>query len=634
MRNLIDEKRPFCTFLLTDVHPDFPGGVPSPSGDFVRVGASSGYLQKRVKDNAKRYSQDMQTAMDNSLKFIDTYSKVVKKVEPLLTDYDKQIVLPTTCGLSFIKPSHSDFDARGTLRDGKDYTYPQELYDAVKKFYLSTKTRSQVDVSISLPRGRNSGWPLPISGGNRALSDVALAINVAISLGFKKAGSRLADATDFLSNYHGPAYLIPGERYQHSSRTMPMMAGSRWYFSKQIEPRVRTILMSGKYAVAWNKPFVNRVLADMLKSKPHAQQRGQISGRISAAIKKGWRLYAVDAKRFDGRHGGTRGQQIVSLIADVWSDSPSHALQVKKDLMDEMNLSVLQLSEKGAFLSKKTSTALLLPSGVSSTTIVNCAGNIMITVGVVSKIMGWSPTSTIERFGKEWDFLAWGDDGLIMVNRDISDAELTSAYKAFEFDAEFEPTVKFLGSNYAKGTFQGSMDLGYSVGRAVQQQFFPERMKVYPFTTIGYIARTLLMGDKGKEWHKHMLREWPVEQLGKPFEYNQFEERLALLIPEVQKHSEKISQLDDVLQMISHGIGPDISSSLDPVFEDFEDFFGLNSVDVTDPQKFLTEMKGVNSHFIGLIRDLQNGDLAAYRKILDSLGRDFGVRYLPGNPVY
>jgi hypothetical protein len=619
-----EESTPYFKATLSPVDPDYPTGLPGAATIFNKINDSSGFIQKKWFDTKKRYSVQTNEYIENCMAFVSHFNKVVSAFDPILTDYDRQEVLPSTCGLGMIKPTHTDFDARGNYDEGSDYEYPSDLIAAVASYYGKYAKREKAK-KVTLPRGKNSGWPYPISGRQRNLADILLSLNVAVGFAGRKAGWRLSDTTSFLENTHGNAFLIPGERYQHTTRTMPVITTDSLLFSHNLEPRVRTILMSGKYAVAWNKPFVNAVLQDLMKTPVHVQTRPEISKRISDAETKKWFLYAVDAKRFDGRHGGRRGNQIMKLICDVFGSADN-----LKDLIHEYSLPVLAFDNRGAYLSKNTGRALMLPSGVSSTTIVNCVGNLVISVGVYARVKGISYAEAVAGLHSKWDFLAWGDDGLLMSPDAIDEKDLTRAYEFFKFSAEFEPTVKFLGSNYAKGFFTGSMDVGYSMGRAVQQQFFPERVKPFPFSTIGYIARLELMGPKAKEFHSIMLRMWP-ETLGVPFRYEDREATLRALLPEVEKHADKISAIDDVLNVLTHGI--DSPDGLSPDLAMFEDFLGISSIDISDPVKILTDAK-IDEQFVKKIKMLTSGDLSQYPGIMSDLSRVFNLRLQRSQPLY
>lgn len=628
MAKVFDEANQYFEASLDHTHADYERGLPGPAPIFAKINDSSGFIQRKWLDVKKRYQRPLHEYVESCQLFIDRFNTVTNAFDPLLTDYDKQIVLPTTCGLGFIKPTHTDFDARGNYDEGGNFRYPTALIDAVVKFYSSHIVKRGDATKITLPRGKNSGWPHPISGRMREVTDILLGLNVGLGIAGKRVGWRLSELTRFLEGYHGPAMLIPGERYQHTTRTMPAILAEGTYYSKNLEVRVRTILMSGKYAVAWNKPFVNSVLENLLHNPMHTQKRTDIRKRIADAQGRGWHLYAVDAKRFDGRHGGKRGDQIMLAISKAFGNAANY-----QDLTHEFALPVLAFDSKGAYLSRNSGEALMLPSGVSSTTIVNCVGNCVISAGVYSLITKRSYADTMASYQKDWDFLAWGDDGLLMSPLEIPEAELSAAYTKFDFSAEFEPTVKFLGSNYAKGTFSGTMDIGYSMGRAVQQQFFPERVKLYPFSAVGYIARLELMGPtKAREFHMSMYKMWDVEKMGPLFKYEDRVATLHSLLPLIEKHADKISSVDDVLQVLTHGID-DADLGLDSELEMFSEFLGLTQVDVTDPIEMLHK-QGVDEYLINKIAKLVKGDFSQYSHILSDLARLYSLTLRSGQPLY
>lgn len=619
-------KLPYIHPSVSRSSEQFPNGLPPLASFLERVQLADGYIDKRTKDVNKRYDKTRFEIAEKFEEFVKRYSQIIKTFDDLLTDYDKD-VLSGTGALSILKPSHTDLDAAGTLGRNTDFTYQPETIEAVKRWYGSVfKQVGPSDSSLSLPRGKNLGWPHPISGKQRELADILLALHAALAMGAKTKGWSLEELTKFLESYHGPAYTIYGERGQHPGpeKDMPMGTQEGWLFGHNFEMRVRGIYMVAKYMIAYNRSVVKTVLKTILASPMHIQDRPTIKKRIGDATKAGWQIIALDVSKFDQSFGDQRGTQMLQTISDIWGTDTT-----MRDFETEFNLPLLLFSRKEAFMARNKP---ILPSGAGFTTLVGNVGNVASTLEALSHLFGVSPDSLIDNYGKTWDYLAWGDDTILMFKDEQRMDDVMAAYDKVKLGVTEEPIIKYLGSIYGRGLFKGSYVDGYSTGRAIQQQFFPERIKLFPFSVVGYIARLDLMGDNvGKQFHDRMRVLWDRQLMGDYFNYSSRHQVLQSLLPEIEKRSAQISQVDDILQVLVHGIDRDMLDDFE--FGEFEDFLGITHMDLDKPSEEL-ESREISPRIVELIGAIEKGDFDSYFQLIQELVINFNLTWKRGGVLY
>lgn len=591
-----------------------------------------GFVEKKVQTLKKRYSFSRYDIVDEMKTYVGFCHKISRLYDPLFSQFDKDEILPTTCAMGFTKPHHTDLEFLGELdpEHRSSFNYDPAHLEAMNKFYSKYKVKDHGDdYSLSFPRGKNLGFPHPISGKRRGLTDVLLALHVALALGGRKAGMTLEEVTRFLESYHGPDFFLYAERYQNTARPQPLRLIEGDYVSTSFEFRVRGIYMSSKYKVAWNRRFVKKVLKDIMNHPAHNQDRSAIIKTIKRYKDLGWLIKATDISRFDQAHGGERGEEIVSLMCKIWGSESD-----KVSLMHEFNSTLLTMTREGAF---DIEGRPILPSGASFTTVLGCVGNSTIVIGVVSVLLGVSYDEAVNLHGSSWDYLAWGDDLLLFLkDKSITDQDIIDAYASFMIKVDFEPATRYLGTLYGPGEYTGSITLGYPVSRAVQTQWFPERQKLYPFNTIGYVARLQLMDQSAAPiFHEMTMKMWDEEKQGPKFAFSDKSEVLLALLPEVQKHSDKIGEIDDVLNLFVHGLAGEIGPDQITGLGDFEEFLGLGQVDVSDPAQFLrNDVDDVPISIIGDIKQLQNGDFSVYKRIMISMVEFYNLTWRMGDVLY
>lgn len=602
----------------------FPGVLPPLSTEFRKL-SPHGYVGRKIMDVNRRYRGSINSVEDEFDRFCDTLTRVVHDFRPLLTDFDLEEVLPSTCALGIHKPAHTDLEALGYLGVDNDFEYSDDVIDAVVNFY-KMYVPAKVDRSLSLPRGKNIGYPFPISGGQRLVNDIFLGASAALSIGMDKAGlTTLQDLYSFLEIYHGPCFTPQGERYQHTAKVQPIGLTDALISSNNFEPRVRIINMSPKVSVARMRSQIKRFLSCLLATPVHTQDRGGISDAIKM-MGRFTSVFAVDFSKFDFRAGGLRGKQMCKVLGAVLGDQRFY-----DDLITDFNTPLYAYAHRNAYIGRGD---LMLKSGMGSTTLIGCVCNLVTAVSVVSDVLGLSPSQALAQLNQSWSLLSWGDDTVLgFRSLKISQDELREAYAKYHMDVDFEPTIKYLGSNYLQGDFEGTFRPGYSIGRAIQQQFFPERQKDYPFSTVGYIARLELIGAAARDFHNLMKNHWNVELLGPYFDFAETKTVLRSLLPEVQKRSDKIAQLDDVLNLFTHGIY-DTDSSLVDIDDDYLSLLGdAGFAKLDDPAEFLID-NSVPVSVVQLVGKIQNGDFQQYQNLLFTVQRELNLSWVKGSVVY
>lgn len=619
---------------------EYPGNIPVVAPYLKRPTDHFAFFDKKTKDLRRRYTKTLIDLKDSFSRYTEELDFALNLVHDLLTDYDKEVVLPNTCALGIYAPSASDIDAKGDISSPNAYEYPDELIQAVTKHYRSLLPRDK-PTSMSLPRGKYLGYPFMIPGVQRLANDIFLSIMVALNIGLSKSdpnydSNPLKSIYDFLFSYHGAPFALEGHRSQVSGKVLPIIIDSGVYSSHQFAPRFRIISMVSKFATISTRSYVKHFLGAILASPFHLQSRDEIKKRIDMAISSGWQVISMDHSQFDQRHGGKRGLQQLRLQASVL-DSEAY-----------FNASLISWEEDVIVTTRDGLYSmpgdLILKSGLPYTTLVGCTGNVCSLFYLINKLLG-IPFGDIESSrGSTWDALCWGDDTVLMLRDAVDFERISSIFSEVDLDVTVEPTVKYLGFNYARGGFAGTMHTGYSLGRFVQQQFFPERKKVSVFNRLGYMARITLLDPSIREVvHARFLPHFERMDLGEPFELSNITDEVAKASIEIMNHSEDISSLDDIFNIFLHGLGTDAEEIDLP--DEFRQLFGLiGTVDMSDPVSFLADLdvgktnkkknKGVDPLIITLTRRLVEGDVSVYPVLISHAVNSLNLQFTQGDVIY
>jgi len=554
-------------------------------------------------------------------------------LQPLLTDYDKEVVLPTTCALGYHKPAHTELEERGKVGEDSSFIYDEDVMRAVIAYYSLFFSSSDKVEGLSAPRGTLIGYPFLISGLSRDVNDVLLALNAAFAIACMTKGYTLEEVTKMFERYHGPCIFSYGERYQHTSKVMPMITAEGVRFSKNFEPRCRMIVPSSKYMVLRMRPSVKKFLKVILKTDIHQQDRPSLIKTFDTWFKGGWKVKSLDHSKFDQRHGLPRSGKLIEAIFKVIGEE-----SLIPEALFEFTRPHYAFYRDQAYIAPGDA---MLKSGISVTTLIGCVGNLASVIQAIKFATGDSPEQIMSYKGTRWDLRCWGDDTLFAIKdeRWLTFDALFKGYEKCKLKVEEEPTIKYLGLNYGRGQFAGTFDMGYGVGRAIQQFEFPERQKQYPFSLIGYIARIQMLNEsKRKEYHSIYTNQlWNEKLLGKQFKYEEREAVLQNAVKEAEKSALGTKELDDILFSLTHGIDAEDSNVFnDPDLSMFGSLLGVATVDVSDPVKLMenTHLFQSNDPLIKSVTNVLNGDLSAYNNFTIEFGRQFGFHYQKGVVYY
>lgn len=623
---------------LSNIKPEIiPGSHNVPDLGPAKLAPSTPFLDKKVTDLFKRQDVTLYEMEQAKTLFQNRLYGALKLFNPFFSDFDKSEQLPSTCALGLWKPTHFGIDEVGFMGQHNAYQYEPDVVDAVIWYYkqhLAKVDRS--DVKISIPRGKNVGWPYPIGGKNRRVSDFLLGLSATLVTLFKDVRkTRLSDLFTFLESHHGWYYTLYGERYQHKGGDIPVVLRDGNFVSRNVESRVRAIYMDPKIAVMWLKFHINYLMKAILATRYHAQDREYISKFFKNCLSTGRVPLCPDFSKFDQRHGGLRGRQITWVISAILG----HPEGLLDDMYFNQSLPLL-IPFQGEFYYR--SDGPILTSGRVDTTVTGNIGNLLALVQGMKIAFNQSPMTTVrDIMNPEANPNAlvvgtgYGDDGALFFHPSLGSQEqiqevFSNAYEQMDLSIEFEPTVKFLGTHYDKGTFSGSMDDGYPVGRWFQQQFFPERRKERPFSVIGLVGRLDLVDpSKAKEVFNTLKRSvfWDIYDLGPKFDFGDRHSVVRSLLPEVEKYANKISQVDDILQLYTHGLGED---GTDFIPDYLEGLIGQPTIDISDLDRMYRELD-LDPALLRYLQQIKAGDLSSYQTMVAVISRQFNLQFNPGD---
>jgi hypothetical protein len=626
----------FVTRILKNSE-KFPGAPPMMSTQARVIRDHSGYVSFKKKSGSRRYDRSLLDAQAAAQEFSSKVIRYGGAVKHLFTDYDLEHVIPSTCALGIWASASTDFENQGQMGLDSDVEYPPEIESAVIEWYKKYMPKED-KTSFSFQRGKGLGFPFNgVSGMNRSLNDTFLSIQAAMVIGNRtvdNSNDQLAGLYDKIRSFHGDGFVSEGFRFQHKQGELLMNLTEGYMSSEQLNPRPRTIIPSSKLDVMQTREPVKKLLGSILKSPNHTQDRAEIAQRISAAQKKGWFVVGTDYGKFDFRHGQKRGAQQIRIHGKVLND--------ERYINDSMISFDMRAFINGYNQVWELPGSDWLKSGMGNTTLIGCTGNWAGVLASLSYGLRRSARSLLSSYGSNWDCLMWGDDCVFMCSDPAWYDALKKGYKRYKLEVTEEPTIKYLGTNYSKGEFTGTMDNGYAIGRAFQQSFFPERRKEWPFSTIGYIARLDLMGPKGEDWHTAMKPYFEELDYGEWFSFSERHNVLLAMIPEIQKKAEKIGSLDEVLQIFTHGLqGDDFPDDIIPPI--YYELLGMETqVDLSDPAKFISDLvqdqpeiyQRLTPDILKSISELMGGNFNSYSRTLSSLTTAFSLQYQAGSVIY
>lgn len=558
-------------------HPDFGTGRP-PTPELIEptTMAYAQYYENKLKKRASK-----------PLEFYQNRLPLVREKYRKLAAFERYFVesdiaeLSTLCDIGDRAFTHSQADEGRTIGSTFSIKFDEEVVKQVLDIWTPLIKRARLsDVSVKVPSNTSLGWPYLFADTEEKPRAFMLAVMAAAIHRSKLDGMTLRDAHSIQEQTYGPRFLVPGTRQQHTSKPMPLLHGMGNDFSitwtQNFEGRTRYIAMGGKLAMLWNKYDSKLIVNAALLSDQHIQDRPILEKTIVKwAARPNWETVAMDASGFDGAIGGNNLKEVLRWISVLVGRS------THEDLLDEVSAPMLV-----PFLAKSylTTTPITpqLPSGVSFTTA--CA----LLMGDYIALKFCKDAGLT--YGKDFFYKNWGDDFILHFPSSVNFEEVVKSVSVntnIKFDRE--PTVKYLGFNYANGEYETR--LGYSVGRLLIKSILPERKSFYPFSLIGYLARLhFIPGDK-ERFHQLALNTiWDETLMGPKFIYADRDARLKKALTDAQK----ATLVDtDVIQFLVHGFDGDsleasVSEDLDIDF-DFSQWIGNAFIDLTDPIKAMRE---------------------------------------------
>jgi len=620
------------TFYKFVKHPEFGGGLAS-LDPHLKPAALSGYIRHKTKEVQRRYTRN-RGELEESLR---TYNELASKVEsafyPEFDDYDKQL-WEATCDMGHgWKPAHTDLDEMSKQVWPNDVDVPDDCIEAWYGYFKNYLTSE--DEKLTMTRGRNNGYPFPFSGSDRRATNAFLYLSVAVSIGAKKAGLSLHELFEFLTKYHGPPMCVNAYRYQTTANPQPIVLNGEIVWMVRKDPRARGINMSPKVAIAYNRKPTKKLQNTLLKSPIHDSDKKRLMAWYTHKTKNGWVVIPCDGKKAERHAGGKRAIGFYKLVRKLVGNKAAD------DLWTEFQLPLLLFGKRGAFILPG---GLILGSGMGTTTAHNCIASDINFSMMINIMTGWSFKEIIDRIKKAdmIDFKSYGDDVFPAFSPEFVskygggtraklEEKIIEAYEKIHLAFEIEPVDRYLGVVYGKGTLK-NVTMGYPMARAVQQHFWPEREKHYPFTLIGFIARMELLGvERGRVFYNIIKKQfWDKIKLGEPFAYEDRSKVLLATVPLVEKYSEHIGELDDLMQGLYHGMADSEESAQG---WEFDKFLGLSKIDVSNPVSKMQELD-VPQFILEGLRDLTNGKMDKYQHVMDGLCNLFKLRRMNYDMVY
>lgn len=599
---------------------------PSIKPSLRRLPVTHGFFEKKARDIKKRYQSSLSDVSAAMKSFTTITDAVIPRFDQFMLDYDRE-VLKSTCALSIWKGAHTDLDMTGGPGAYNDFEIPESVKSVVVSYYNRTPTPPDEELSMTMIKGKTPGYPYNVPGSDRVLSTLGYAASAAAVSWAHANNISLRDLKLEFERFHGPASSMYAERTQNVAKPQLMILREGMYQSQNFEPRKRGILMVPKFMVMYNRKSVQQIKKKILMSGVHSQDRARITNDLLE--RKGYTTKAKDWPKFDYTFGGKAGASVLTMF-------PLLSTGKLDDFMEEFRLPLIYFGSKGIY---RDDSSPQLPSGASFTSLMGCIANFSVTLWAICNITSRTPEAVLKDMDNGyWKLNAWGDDTVLSFKDGYATHEkFDAAIKAIiKKDMDVEPVLRYLGDVYPS-TWGLTAHTGYQPSRFVQQQFFPERSKLWPFNIVGYIARLDKVSPKlSQSIHDEMLKIWP-ESFGKPFTYAERHGIAEALLPELEKQAFKISQLDDVIMAMTHG-----SDEFDdtPMGSYFDKLMGYVQVDITKPEDILEKESSAFDNPMALksfkdsIAALQKDGMGSYQLFLNSMRIYANVRYLKGGPIY
>jgi hypothetical protein len=559
-----------------------------------------GFLEKRTNGRRKQYTmQEYESIRTN---FLSLRNDILLDMEKLgLSEWDLSQFESSTRALKLLKPTHTVLDESKEITGIGSFTrYPDHAIRSVATSLRKNRIGRE-RYSLSAPRGKFMGWPFPTPGSDRVTGNV---IAVALIRLIESYSSRnLRELEEIVVSTVGvEAMTIGGERIMHTSKNLPSFMRDGRIEKSDIEPRVRLMAMSPKLHVMYNRRVVKDLLNCVIKPNPlHPVDKGKISQRINLARKKGWFIRAYDQAAFDRQHGKDRLRSVLDTVGELVSKKE------RDDLQYELGVP-LKMPEGPIYRDFP-----MLLSGASSTTVIGCVAS-QLALASVLPLLGY----TWNDFGSKWDALIWGDDLLMMIDRDIPEEDVISAYNEIGLNVSYEDKQKFLGYIY-------DSDYNSYPSFRLFQNLFPERIKNAPLFKLGVYSKLTIFNRLPRKETAQTISRHAMRILGEEYEFD----ATAMLEPwsrniyvkagieEAQKISGGIGALDDIIYSLGHAVDLDTSYDLLGIPEDERSWQTATQLEKTIEDHYVNEIRRDPLHIIKRLanQELSNKDFESPQAI-------------------
>lgn len=517
------------------VVPANPVRVTDPNLTPVPLAQDDFMLIKRIK------SYDMGKDVSGLMEYYNQRKRAESFVAKHNLDYEKEDI-SSFSALASKKMSHLPLDESGTFSSNaqKNKAFDTELVAACAAYYRKFVPSSQESGPLTVPRSKNLGWPTFFPGVNRLSNDIALYLTVIYALDRKDKGYSLDEVLSELQPAYGQAYNKQGTRRQHNSKDIGFYDRGSFKGCPRLEGKVRAILFGSKISLVFNRSAVKRMLKGMLKTPVHTQDRSRITASINKMYSSGRTIFAIDHSKFDRHNGFDKALSGYDIIGKALSLDPA---DLKREFMTPSRL----VGSTGAYMLAAGAT---MPSGISSTTVINCAAAFAAAVYVASKILVTSYSDAISRLDRDWNLLAWGDDNVLCIDSDIQ--TISKFYAEIGFEVAEEPALKYLGMLYPKPSSSR-----YSMASLIRNSIQPERPRTKgALLQLGLAGRKKLIDsslweDFVRDFGRDMIR---FVQDDFEIDFSCSEDSVIRATNWVEKNiSNEINSLDEIFYSLSSG---------------------------------------------------------------------------------
>lgn len=352
-----------------------------------------------------------------------------------------------------------------------------------------------LNVKASYPRGKNSGLPFIVSGTDRLMSNLVLAVNSGLASALVRGFPWQEMFKDMALGY------IVYSRFQRTGKPVPATLLGRRVMTKGLEARRRIINSTPKPIAMAVKPLVKWLTVTHLHYPEFRQDRDELRTAITRAAD----VWATDASRFDLRSGGVKLRQGLDVIKACVTDAFSAVPPAVLDLMyvEAFLPTMVTLDGKDGQQVARWTHKSALRSGASTTSRVGSIINLMYDMVVTANALRTEDVPKIvEYYRQHAPSAIQGDDMLkLFPSQADSDAyrEELESLASVGMSVEEEIPTKFLGYLVRPlGQETGPPTGLYHGSNPLENMFFPERFRTYAVASMLSRYVILRLGEAKK----------------------------------------------------------------------------------------------------------------------------------------